>query len=173
MSINLPVEHFFQYTNIWYPQDSCAATCITMVMKYYGYPGTHNEIKDKLYTELEQRGLHRQNGIDLAEVFNILMKDVAIDNFTMQGRIEDVKRTLENQNPVVVHTQLTTQGHIILLRGYDETGFWVNDPYGEWFPDGYRTDLNGENLHYSYDLINQTVFFDPGQTGWVHLFHRI
>jgi len=174
MSINLPIPHFRQIHDIRYPQDSCAVTSIIMVMKYYGYPGnTHKDLQDSVYNELGRRALNRQNGIHLAEVFNILMKGVAIDNFTTQGRIEDVIGTLENRNPVIVHTRLTTKGHIIVLRGCDETGFFVNDPFGAWFPDGYRTNLNGENLHYFYDLINQTVFFDPGQVGWVHLFHRI
>jgi hypothetical protein len=41
----------------------------------------------------------------------------------------------------------------IVIRGYDQKGFFVNDPFGEWFESGYRNDFSGENLHYSNRLI--------------------
>ena len=43
-----------------------------------------------------------------------------------------------------------------MLIGFDDEGFIVHDPYGEWFPSGYPTDFSGESLHYSYELIERT-----------------
>lgn len=41
----------------------------------------------------------------------------------------------------------------MVARGYDQTGVFMNDPFGEWFESGYRNDFTDENLHYSNELI--------------------
>ena len=39
---------------------------------------------------------------------------------------------------------------IIVIRGYDQQNFLVNDPHGEWFPWGYdKRPKIGERLRYS------------------------
>jgi len=57
---------------------------------------------------------------------------------------------------VIVHGYFTSFGYIVVIRGYDDTGFLVNDPYGEWFSTGYDNSRSGERLHYSHDLIART-----------------
>jgi hypothetical protein len=54
--------------------------------------------------------------------------------------------------------------------GYDEFGFIVHDPYGEWFSSGYRTDLSGSYLHYSYRLITRVCI--PDGSFWVHFISK-
>lgn len=78
---------------------------------------------------------------------------------------------LDAGNPVIYSGQLTRSGHLIVLRGYDDKGFWVNDPWGEHFNGsgvGYYKALSGENLHYSYHKIYKASY-GGNKTTWCHL----
>jgi hypothetical protein len=92
------------------------------------------------------------------------------DDFTVHGTFDRCKQHLSEENPCIIHGYFTQPGHIIVLVGYNSTGFIVHDPYGEWFKSGYRTDLSGKNLHYSYDLIQKTCAYD-GEF-WVHYLRK-
>jgi len=65
---------------------------------------------------------------------------------------EKMKQIL-NASPVILGTMLTASGHIILLRGFEDGKFYVNDPYGDWRT-GYR-DVNGA-VEYPESLIKLT-----------------
>lgn len=53
-----------------------------------------------------------------------------------------------------------------MLIGFDNEGFFVQDPYGEWFESGYDTEATGKALHYSYELIIRKCAYDD--EFWVH-----
>ena len=78
--------------------------------------------------------------------------------------------------PVIIHGYFTASGHIIVIRGYDASGFIVNDPYGEFFQSGYDNRRSGAGLHYSYGLIARTCYpesqQDP-QNLWIHSLFRV
>ena len=78
------------------------------------------------------------------------------DSVLYRGTYKDVYTAIDNDHPVVIHGYFTRSGHIVVIRGYDDRGFYVNDPYGEYFADGYDTNKRGENLHYSNQLIAMT-----------------
>ncbi|MCL2025640.1 MAG: C39 family peptidase, partial [Leptospirales bacterium] len=64
-------------------------------------------------------------------------------------RLRDILYT----SPAIFGTMLTGTGHIILLKGYDNDGFYVNDPWGI-ATTGYK-DHNGDTW-YSNDLVKKT-----------------
>jgi len=68
----------------------------------------------------------------------------------------------------IIHGYFTSFGHIMVARGYDQSGFFVNDPFGEWSELGYRTDLSGENLHYSNELIKAKSSPEGENYLWLH-----
>jgi uncharacterized protein YvpB len=72
------------------------------------------------------------------------------------GSFKDIQTSIDAGNPVIIHGYFTKAGHIIVICGYDDKGFIVNDPYGEYFSSGYDNRLSGEKLHYSYGLIART-----------------
>lgn len=54
-----------------------------------------------------------------------------------------------NESPVCIGTKFTRKGHIVCIGGYDETGFIVNDPYGNAM-EGYNP-KGGVIAHYPYN----------------------
>jgi len=70
------------------------------------------------------------------------------------------------KKPIVVHGYFTNFGHIIVIRGFNEKGFIVNDPYGEFWKDGYNTKASSAGLTYSYDLMKERCGIDGDL--WIH-----
>lgn len=117
------------------------------------YP-TKGGLEDELYQKLEELGRSRHNPYGLKFLIETYLgcKDIFREN----GSFSDVKTSINAGNPVIVHGYFTQFGHIIVIRGYDDSGFLVNDPYGEWFSTGYDNSRSGERLHYSNGLIART-----------------
>jgi uncharacterized protein YvpB len=126
-----------------------------------------NVTPDTLYRWLQYRGLSRHSGYDLAYCFNQHISGV-VDTFSMTSSVEKVKQDIDRGMPSIIHGYFTSFGHIIVVTGYDKDGLIVNDPNGEWFSSGYRKDLSGKSLHYSYDLINRVAAYDGNL--WHHTF---
>ncbi|QYO62904.1 C39 family peptidase [Leptolyngbya sp. 7M] len=167
-SVNLPIPHYDYYDqndNKEAPGGSCNVTALAMDLAYLGVPQRHPDMRypDELDAYCDQHGLDRHSPLDLAKV---VAAYGCKDDFSYNSNWDAIKTWLASGLPVVVHTQLTRSGHVILLRGYDETGVWVNDPNGEWTADGYDEGKTGENLHYSWELMYQTVSSDNQL--WAH-----
>jgi GH24 family phage-related lysozyme (muramidase)/uncharacterized protein YvpB len=171
----LPVPYLSQRDNSENPNGACNVTCFAMMMGYFGISDRTNapQLEDELYRYMEANGLSRHNPIDLR---NMARDYGLIDDFESKATIERVKKHLSSGRPVVIHGYFTSFGHIIAVIGYDEKGFIVHDPYGEWASSGYRrNDPNGNNakgkqLHYSYGLIERTCLTD--NQFWVHFVDR-
>ncbi|MEI2418956.1 C39 family peptidase [Arthrospira platensis SPKY2] len=168
--INLNVPFYSQLDNHYNPTGSCNVTSVAMCLSYLGVRpgGVYSQLEDELYRYMIDRGLSRHSPYDLAKV----VRDYGHkDTFRTDATIEDCKNHLFNKKmPLIIHGYFTSFGHIIVIRGYSDNGFFVNDPYGEWFSTGYRTDLTGENLLYSYELIKRTCI--PDGSFWVHFIDR-
>jgi hypothetical protein len=74
--------------------------------------------------------------------------------------IEEIKQYIRaEKKPVVLGIRIPLRsggfgGHVIMVRGFDEKGFYVNDPYGNLY-DKYRNHTAGENLLYLFDAFKQ------------------
>lgn len=167
--INLDVPHLSQRDNRYRPSGTCNVTSVAMVLKYFGVKARTGErqFEDELYLEVSRWG-RRHVHAHLSKLMNIY----GIKNrFSTETSWDAVKRHLAEGNPVIVSGQFTSYGHIIVLRGYDERGFWVNDPWGEHFNGsgyGYYKATSGENLHYSYRKMNRASYGGKWST-WAHL----
>lgn len=173
-TIKLDVPYKSQLDNEKNPFGSCNCTSMAMVLAYFGLKGkTPNEqLEDELQDWLETRGLDRHDPAHLAQVVDAYGGK---DNFRTDATVEDVKQWLAQGNPCVTHGYFTSSGHIVCIIGYNEKGFIINDPYGEWYADGYdRNDDShpekGKALTYSYGMMQQTCLSD-GQF-WVHFLSK-
>jgi uncharacterized protein YvpB len=174
-SIKLEVPYKSQRDNFNNPDGSCNVTSITMCLEFLGIPRktSAGQFEDELYEYAINNSLSRHSPQDLA----IIAREYgAKDAFTTQATIDKVKQWLAAGNPAVTHGYFTSFGHIIVFVGYDDKGFIVHDPYGEWYADGYDRNAPGSNntkgkfLNYSYNLIERTCCTD-GQF-WVHFISK-
>lgn len=164
--MNLPITWFSQLDNKFKPTGTCNVTSVAMCLYYYGIrPQKRNQqLEDELFLLVESKGWDRHVHEHLRRLF---IEYGVFDEFKMDATWDEVKLHLANKKPVVISGKFTSSGHILVLRGYDDKGFWVNDPNGEFFHSGYRTDLSGENLHYSYKLVQSKSYSGTDAT-WAH-----
>ncbi|MGL5080477.1 MAG: C39 family peptidase [Microcoleaceae cyanobacterium] len=163
------ISYKSQIDNWYNPTGACNVTSLAMCLEYLGASRRtgYTQFEDELYEYALSQGYSRHNPYDLARV----VKDYGMqDFFTENTMIEDIQDWVAANNPAVIHGYFTSFGHIIVVVGYDEQGFIVHDPYGEWFPSGYRTDLSGAYLHYSYSLIKRVCI--PDGKFWVHFISK-
>jgi uncharacterized protein YvpB len=168
-TVKLNVPYKSQLDNYYNPTGSCNVTSLAMCMQYVGIPRRDNigQYEDELYEYALYNGLSRHDPYDLAKI----VRDYGgKDTFKENATIEEVQDWLAGGNPAVIHGYFTSFGHIIVVVGYTPWGFYVHDPYGEWFPTGYRTDLRGDYLQYSYNLIRTTCI--PDGSFWVHFISK-
>ncbi len=168
-SIKLPVPFKSQMDNWYNPTGSCNVTSIAMCLEYLKTPRrkTTGQFEDELYEYALSRGYSRWSPYDLAKIVRDYGRR---DEFKVTATIEEVKNWVANGNPSVIHGYFTSFGHILVVVGYDDDGFFVHDPYGEWFESGYRTDLSGAYLHYSYRLIRRVCM--PDGDFWAHFISK-
>lgn len=164
-TVNLPVPYFSQRDNRYDPSGTCNVTCVASVLAYFDVqPETKAQIEDYLYQQVQQQGWNEVVHSHLSK----LMESYGLNNtFSVETSWETIKRHLANRNPVIYSGKLTASGHLIVLRGYDKNGFFVNDPWGEYYPHGYQA-TSGENLHYSYELLKEKSEAGLSKT-WAHL----
>ncbi|NEQ73938.1 MAG: C39 family peptidase [Okeania sp. SIO2C9] len=175
----LDVPYFPQNDNIIRYLQTCNMTCAAMVVEYF-YPGTNRNTPGQLEDSLTEYCVrnygynsiyYHHRIVDTLKHWNVK------STFSTTTRFSKIKHHLDRGNPVIYSGKFTKSGHIIVLRGYDETGFWVNDPYGEWYNWGYDRNTpnnmkKGENLHYSYNMMG-ALSNSGRQAGWAHLCEKM
>jgi uncharacterized protein YvpB len=174
-TIKLKVPYKSQRDNVLNPDGACNVTSIAMCLRFLGATPKRSEIQfeDELYNHAIQKGYSRHSPYDLAKI----VQDYGFrDDFRTNATIEQVRNWLADGNPVVIHGYFTDFGHIVAVAGYDERGFFVHDPYGEWFGWGYdlnepgRNDRKGEYIHYSYTMIERLCI--PDGNFWAHFISK-
>jgi Peptidase_C39 like family len=173
--VKLSLPYKSQRDNVENPDAACNVTSIAMCLEFLGIAKRHSsgQFEDELYEYALDHSLNRGNPYHLAKI----VRDYgAKDAFDSHATVAMVKDWLAAGNPAVTHGFFTRSGHIVVFVGYDDSGFIVHDPYGEWCAEGYdRNDPSGNNekgkfQHYSYNLINNTCACD-GEF-WVHFISK-
>ena len=168
-TVRLGIPYRSQMDNLYNPTGACNVTSIAMCLDFLRVPRRQKtgQYEDELYQYAIDKGYSRWEPKDLAKI----VRDYgAQDYFTENATIDDVQDWLASGNPAVIHGYFTSFGHIIVAAGYDSEGFFVHDPYGEWFPTGYDTSVSGAYLHYSYRLIRSVCMADGNF--WVHFISK-
>lgn len=168
-TVRLGVPYRSQMDNFYNPTGSCNVTSIAMCLDFLRIPRRKKtgQFEDELYEYAIAKGYSRWEPLDLAKI----VKDYgAQDYFTESATIQDVRDWVASGNPAVIHGYFTSFGHILVVVGYDSSGFFVHDPYGEWFAEGYDTSVSGSYLYYSERLIRNVCI--PDGNFWVHFISK-
>jgi hypothetical protein len=174
-AVKLDIPYKSQLNNTINPSGSCNVTSIAMCLEFLqiSQQGAAGQFEDELYEYMENKGWSRHSPYDLAKLVRAYGAE---DDFTSQATVADVKAWLSAGKPAVTHGYFTNFGHIIVLVGYDDTGFIVHDPNGEWDASGYIRNSSANNhdqgkyQHYSYGLIERTCQTD--NQFWVHFISK-
>lgn len=170
-NVNLDVPYLSQRDNRTRPHQTCNMTSAAMVLKYYGLDRGINTAGRQLEDALTHYCVSKwgHNAIYYHNRIVDTLRHYGVKSiFSTTTKFSDIKAHLASGHPVIYSGKFTGSGHIIVLRGYDDTGFYVNDPWGEWFSWGYDGNKTGENLHYSYNMI-QRLSYSGSHAGWAHL----
>lgn len=171
----LAVPYLDQLDNSDHPYGTCNVTSLAMVLSYFRVPPRNPSIRfpDELNRHCTANNLDRETPEAIVKV----AEDYGCnDRFSQTASFEQVKEWLAQGNPAIVHGYFTPTGHIICIIGYNETGFIVNDPYGELMYDPnpeyshYNIYTTGAGLTYSYNLMYQTCCTD--NQFWVHFISK-
>jgi hypothetical protein len=170
-NIDLRVPYLSQRDNELRPLGTCNVTCYAMALSYLGAKrrarDSQRQFEDELFKFLERNGRDRHVHDDLAW----MGRQYGVDaSFSTRRTWAQVTAELQAGNPVVVSTKLTSSGHIILIRGRNEQGFIVNDPFGNALAK-YK-DRNGNGLVYPFKLMEDKVRGDKPFL-WGHFLRRI
>lgn len=159
------------------PHGSCNVTSMAMGLCWGGCPGAIDgrQIEDWIYEYLLNKGYSRHAPYDLARGTNEWRERNFCDNSTFatlrtDATWQQIEKHVAEGKPCVVHGWFTKSGHIVAIVGKYNGGWIVNDPYGEWFPDGYDTYKSGEQVRYSHQLMDGTC--GPDGTIWCHFFDK-
>lgn len=170
----LDLAYKSQLDNKLNPKGSCNVTSVAMALEYWGIEGNGSgQFEDEIYDWLDAQGENlRHDPIHLKRAIEYYG---CRDDFTTRATIDQIKRAIDNGNPVIIHGYFTSFGHIIVVVGYNATGLICHDPNGEWTASGYlRNDASnskrGEAIVYSYGLIDRKCLPDGGC--WAHFVTR-
>jgi hypothetical protein len=165
-SVILKVPYLSQLDNVDDPYATCNVTSVAMCLAYYGHPIRNSQgiqLEDELNQYCYSNGLDRHVPTDLKK---LLEAYGCKDDFQFDAKWASAKTHLAGGNPLIVHGYFTRSGHIIAIIGYNEKGFVVQDPFGEYFASGYDTSRSGAKLTYSYEMMRQTCGTDGDL--WLH-----
>ncbi len=171
-SKNLNIPYKNQLDNAVNPTGACNVTAFAMVMAYFQIKQRTSaaQFEDELYRYMDSHGLSRHDPGDLAQ----MAKAYGIqDDLTLRGSLPDIRKAIAEGRPCIVHGYFTGFGHIVVIRGYNQSGFYVNDPYGEWTASGYLNDRSGQNLFYSNSLIQSKCTPEGSNYVWLHRLSKL
>lgn len=160
------------------PWNECSYECMAMALGFYGFKGDGSrQFGDYLERQYEATGRRRGSPVGMKDFMNELYGDHGIvAEFSFHASLQQVVDAIDSSRPVILHTDLTASGHVIAVNGYDLDSYrgkgalLCHDPNGEWFADGYRTSLTGEDVPYSFDLCERLM--GPSGGYWMHQIGR-
>ena len=168
------IPYFNQYYNEFYGHATCQNTSIAMVLSYYEKSYYLENIHpDTIYRSWGRSYAQSPSGLNA--VYSSYAQNSQIITYT-NATPEQLIKALEAGYVAIVHGYFTGYGHVLVVRGYENERYYVNDPAGRWaecFKCGYNSinDLGGVTS-YSKESFEAAVFTSDGYNflpGWVHL----
>ena len=154
------VPYFYQYANQYAPGATCQNTSIAMLLTNFGWSGHPDDIYLLYGKDLAQ------SPAGLEKVFNELAATAGLTQRLSKitnGTIEGMRALIDQGQPVIVHGFFTGFGHVLVVTGYGNGSYTVNDPAGKWnqqfkggYPYGYNASI-GKGIKYPAGKFEQAV----------------
>lgn len=171
-SVNLNVPFFDQKDNGPEGWRQCQSSSLAMCLSFLGIGNIKD---DKQYVKI----VEKYGDTTERQPHYSAMKELGYTGgkFSTTLSSEDIKNELKKGKPVSVgvlhHGPVSNPsggGHFIVIKGFDETGWLVNDPYGELnlVSGGWSSQAvgAGKNLVYSYKNLNPRIFVPGAKDCW-------
>ena len=152
---------------------TCQITSAGMVLRYWGAKGKGSGASAYALNILNTYGDYNfaKSPSGVAQIF----RDYGLyAKSTTTGTIAEMKTHLAAGRPLVVNG-FFTRGHVVVFTGYDASGFFVNDPNGDWngtpyvsgsqsYPGTSCPGTSGKAVHISYALLasSDVICSEPG-----------
>lgn len=126
----------------------CGCTSVAMVLSYWGVKIDPDGVlagwgKGSCQSPPGCEGVFEANKLKASHTYN--------------GTWKEIRDQIDLGRPVVIHGRFTASGHIIVIIGYDEKGYWCNDPAGKWAQvndDSYADNpKNGAKVYYQEEAM--------------------
>ena len=167
----LGVKYFSQRDNYRDENRTCFSSSCAMMLEFLKpgtLPGAQGD--DKYIKTVFSIGDTTESGVQVSALSNYGVKA----HFSQSCSVKHLRNQIDSGKPVpigILHHgpagAPSGGGHWICVIGYDDTGFIVNDPWGEIdHATGTYISTNGESLHYSNNLINSRWTVDSDSDGW-------
>lgn len=116
--------------------NGCSAVSLTMANLYLNHNSDIDPVKIMQYIYENDYvgtwgGLSAKYAAEVYEHFGFECVEHAFDNFDITE--EELKSAIDKENVVIMAGMSGENfgGHVIVIRGYDENGFYINDPANE------------------------------------------
>lgn len=123
--VQLDVPYFYQYDNTHEPGSTCGITSAAMLLDYWN-PGSVTP--DSLYVDYGKS--QGQSPYGLAALYEA---EGLYADWTTSGTRDALRAHLDAGRPVIAHGWWTDAGHVVVIVGYDDQDWIVNDPAGDWY----------------------------------------
>jgi uncharacterized protein YvpB len=167
------VPYFYQYDNGLYPGASCQNTSIAMVLAYLGWSGKPDDITREFGKN------YAQSPAGLADVFNRYVSRSSLGmniEPTTTGSLSGLRAALDRGHPAIIHGYFTRSGHVVVVLGYDDQGYYVHDPAGMWsqtFMGGYSGGGSGYGVYYRKSAFESAVATSNGSAPLALWYHAL
>lgn len=164
----LIVEYMSQRDNYRDSYRTCFSSSCAMLLKYLKPKAIKND--DEYLKVVFQYGDSPDSNVQLKALEKFGLKAA----FSTTGSRDLVKKQIDSGKPVPAgflhHGSVSSPsggGHWLCIIGYDDTGYWVNDPWGECdLLNGTYPNSNGKKLHYSYKNFEPRWLVEGSKSGW-------
>jgi lysozyme len=126
----------------------CGCTSVAMVLSYWGV---------KIDPDGVLKGWGKESCQSPPGCEGVFEANKLKASHTYKGTWKEIRDQIDQGRPVVIHGRFTGSGHIIVIIGYDEKGYWCNDPAGKWEQvngDSYADNpKNGAKVYYKEEAM--------------------
>lgn len=167
--------YFWQQNNGPEGWRQCQTSSIAMCLKYLGVKGINDDVDYLRY-------VNKHGDTTTRDAHFKALADLGVTAaFKMNLDVQDVQNQIEKGKPVAVGIlhhgtidQPSGGGHFIVISGFSDSYWLVQDPFGEldltgghWLEQG---PTSGKNQHYSFANMDPRLFVGGGANGWGWVF---